>query len=203
MANPFDTPPGPGVVRLRLGLLWLMMPVLAAGIFGAYGYMKHGGFQPVREFLDKDNAPWPAWFKQKVSYEPEPVRVVETNHAPPRDLNAEAIARLNGRLTAMEQKLDMLANRPPPTPVKPVQQEKPKRISMLSVSHELKEEKTAAPNTYTLAPGATKIPCQVETAITSDVEGYLTAKVTSAVYDTATGKHLLIPQNSTPRPRSE
>jgi type IV secretion system protein TrbI len=48
-----------------------------------------------------------------------------------------------------------------------------------------------------LAPSATKIPCQVETAINSDVEGYLTAKVTSAIYDTATGKHLLIPQNST------
>jgi type IV secretion system protein VirB10 len=31
----------------------------------------------------------------------------------------------------------------------------------------------------------------------SDVEGYFTAKTRVAVYDTATGQHLLIPQNST------
>jgi type IV secretory pathway VirB10-like protein len=68
---------------------------------------------------------------------------------------------------------------------------------MLFLSHELRDEKNQAPNTYTVAPGATKIPCQVETAINSDVEGYLTAKVTSGVYDTATGRHLLVPQNST------
>jgi type IV secretion system protein VirB10 len=54
----------------------------------------------------------------------------------------------------------------------------------------------AAP-TYVLAPGATKIPCEIETAINSDVEGYLTAKVSSNVYDTATGRHLLVPQGST------
>jgi type IV secretory pathway VirB10-like protein len=57
----------------------------------------------------------------------------------------------------------------------------------------------AAPQepTYVLAPGATKIPCQIETAMHSDVEGYFTAKTRVAVYDTATGQHLLIPQNST------
>jgi type IV secretion system protein TrbI len=31
----------------------------------------------------------------------------------------------------------------------------------------------------------------------SDVEGYFTAKVTSNVYDTATGRHVLVPQGST------
>ena len=46
------------------------------------------------------------------------------------------------------------------------------------------------------APGATKLPCQIETAMNSDVEGYFTAKVTTNVYDTATGRHLLVPQGS-------
>jgi type IV secretion system protein VirB10 len=50
---------------------------------------------------------------------------------------------------------------------------------------------------YTLAPGATKLPCIIETAINSDVEGHFTAKVSSNVYDTATGRHLLVPQGST------
>ena len=48
-----------------------------------------------------------------------------------------------------------------------------------------------------MAPGATKLPCLVETAINSDVEGYFTAKVSANVYDTATGRHLLVPQGST------
>ena len=50
---------------------------------------------------------------------------------------------------------------------------------------------------YTLAPGATKLPCILETKIISDVEGFFTCRVTTNVYDTATGRHLLVPQGST------
>ena len=69
---------------------------------------------------------------------------------------------------------------------------------MLYVSHEVQDAAASATGTtYTLAPGATKLPCIVETAINSDVEGYFTAKVSTNVYDTATGHHLLVPQGST------
>ena len=69
---------------------------------------------------------------------------------------------------------------------------------MLYVSHEVKDA-PPVPKTpeYALAPGATKLPCVIETAINSDVEGYFTAKVSTNVYDTATGRHLLVPQGST------
>ena len=69
---------------------------------------------------------------------------------------------------------------------------------MLFVSHEMTAPAPAskAP-AYTLAPGTTKLPCVVETAINSDVEGYFTAKVSTNVYDTASGRHLLVPQGST------
>jgi type IV secretion system protein VirB10 len=69
---------------------------------------------------------------------------------------------------------------------------------MLYVAHDIKDgpPKPKAAE-YTLAPGATKLPCVVETAINSDVPGYLTAKVSTNVYDTATGRHLLGPQGST------
>jgi type IV secretion system protein VirB10 len=68
---------------------------------------------------------------------------------------------------------------------------------MLYISHDL-EEAPAGPKIpeYTLAPGATKLPCQIETAMNSDVEGYFICKVTTNVYDTATGRHLLVPQGS-------
>src|SRR4029453_18114297 len=53
------------------------------------------------------------------------------------------------------------------------------------------------PDTYLLAPGATKLACTVESAMNSDVESYFTAKVRNAIYDTGTGHKLLIPQGST------
>ena len=70
--------------------------------------------------------------------------------------------------------------------------------SMLHISHALKEA-TDGPKAseYTLAPGATKLPCILETTIISDVEGHFTCRVTTNVYDTATGRHLLVPQGST------
>jgi hypothetical protein len=49
------------------------------------------------------------------------MRVVEINHAPPRDLNAEAIQQLRAQLIAMQQSLEALKNRPVPTPPKPTQ----------------------------------------------------------------------------------
>jgi type IV secretion system protein VirB10 len=68
---------------------------------------------------------------------------------------------------------------------------------MLYVAHDVKEGPPKPKATeYTLAPGATKLPCLVETAINSDVEGYFTARVSANVYDTATGHHLLVPQGS-------
>ena len=69
---------------------------------------------------------------------------------------------------------------------------------MLFVSHDLKEA-AGGPKAseYTLAPGATKLPCLLETKIISDVEGHFTCRVTTNVYDTATGRHLLVPQGST------
>jgi len=107
-------------------------------------------------------------------------------------------------LAQMQAEIDALKNRKPPAASTVVQQqpkpEPPKKVpgSMLFVHHDVKEG-LPKPSTleYTLAPGSTKLPCIVETSINSDVEGHFTAKVSTNVYDTATGRHLLIPQGST------
>src|SRR3989442_6834352 len=104
----------------------------------------------------------------------------------------------------MQAEIDALKNRKPPAATTVVQQqpksEPPKKVpgSMLFVNHDVKDA-LPKPNAleYTLAPGATKLPCIVETSINSDVEGHFTAKVSTNVYDTATGRHLLVPQGST------
>src|SRR4029453_8062547 len=109
-----------------------------------------------------------------------------------------------GNLPQKQTEIDALKNPKPPAATTVVQQppkpEPPKKVpgSMLFLHHDVKEG-LPKPSTleYTLAPGATKIPCIIETAINSDVEGYFTAKVSTNVYDTATGRHLLVPQGST------
>src|SRR4029453_9525701 len=109
-----------------------------------------------------------------------------------------------GNLPQKQTEIDALKNPKPPAATTVVQQppkpEPPKKVpgSMLFLHHDVKEG-LPKPSTleYTLAPGATKLPCIVETAINSDVEGYFTAKVSTNVYDTATGSHLLVPQGST------
>jgi type IV secretory pathway VirB10-like protein len=192
-----DDLPYPRVTRIRLGLLWTVLLLLAAVTAGAYYFVKAGGFQHVKPFLDRDSVTGPAWLKQQIRYPVE-----EQDHkspAPVRDLNAERLALLQAQLAQLGQQLEALKNRPPAVaPAKAAAPpQKPKHGEMLFISHEVKAAETPAPQTYALAPGATKIPCVVETAINSDVEGYLTAKVRTNIYDTATGHHLLIPQNAT------
>jgi type IV secretory pathway VirB10-like protein len=155
-----------------------------------------------------DSTAWPAWMRQAQSYppsEPEPPKPA----APVTDPNAALLARLaliQAELDRQRLELDALKKRPSGTTIVQAQQGQAAKVtpaptphaSMLFVTHDLKEAPPAPKATeYTLAPGATKLPCIIETAINSDVEGYFTAKVEANVYDTATGRHLLVPQGST------
>ena len=98
----------------------------------------------------------------------------------PVDLTAAELAKLRAMLAQMQAEIDALKNRKPPAATTVVQQqpkpEPPKKVpgSMLFVSHDVKEEcRSRGTLEYTLAPGATKVPCIVETSINSDVEGHL------------------------------
>jgi type IV secretion system protein TrbI len=133
-------------------------------------------------------------------------RVAYTPEAPPKpapapevvDPMAERWALLQRQLAQMQNDIAALQNRKEPTPqvvTKPPAPAK-KHAPMLFVGHEDKT-RVPSPDTYTLAPGATKLACQVETVMNSDAGETFTAKVMTPVYDTATGKHLLIPQSST------
>lgn len=111
--------------------------------------------------------------------------------------------RMLGRIGQMETDIAELKNRKP-TQTTMVQQPtgqkvvtpKPPASPMLFVSHELKEAPPVSKvPLYTLAPGG-YIPCEVETAMNSDVPGHFVAKVTTNVWDTVSGRHLLVPQGS-------
>jgi type IV secretory pathway VirB10-like protein len=148
-----------------------------------------------------DSTAWPAWLKQPTQYAPPEVHPPTPVAAPP-DQTAAQLAALRAQLLAQQQAIDELQRRGLTTPLKPATlatAPPPKTPgAMLFVSHELPGgTPTARAEEYTLAPGATKLPCIVETAINSDVEGYFTAKVSANVYDTASGQHVLVPQGST------
>jgi type IV secretory pathway VirB10-like protein len=205
----FSRPPWAGlpVTRLRVGRVVLLAMVTFAALIGGTIWLLRTQARPLTMPLI-DRTAWPAWMRQAQTYptsEPEAPKPA----APATDPNAALLAKLaalQADLDRQRQELEALKKRPSGTTGSQPQQAQAAKVtpppkphaSMLFVSHDLKEPppKPSAAE-YTLAPGATKLPCLIETAINSDVEGYFTAKVSTNVYDTATGRHLLVPQGST------
>lgn len=110
------------------------------------------------------------------------------------------MAQLQQKLTALEARQAAATKGAGTTGTKPpVKRPAP----MLYVSKEVQD--TPAPSsaqdskrpTYILAPWATKLPCTIEPLMNSDVPGVFTAKISTNVYDTETGRHLLVPQGAT------
>jgi hypothetical protein len=207
----FNNPPyRPGVVRLRVGrlvavIVLVMALVVGGGLWFLHAYGRKVTTKPVEHAMS------PTWMKQGITYPPDAQKTAQAIDAPP-DRSAEILrqlAALQQQLAAQHADIEALKRKPstvinqqpaqaakstPTTPVTPPRPPGP----MLFVSHEIKEAPPGpkAPE-YTLAPGTTKLPCTVETVMNSDVPGYFTCKVSANVYDTATGRHLLVPQGST------
>jgi hypothetical protein len=195
---PFGTP----ATQLRFGRILLalfLMAAVGAGVLGWLFYGRKGHHAAVTA----ETSTSPGWTAAQLHYEKPEVKA-EAPPAKPVDDTAAKLAAILAKLGTMQAELDELKKRKPtttvvqqPPPPKPAPV-KPAPSAMLFVSHAIKDTppQPTVP-AYTLAPGAGRLPCIVETAINSDVEGYLTARVSTNVYDTATGRHLLVPQGST------
>jgi type IV secretory pathway VirB10-like protein len=197
------TPYSPQVARLRswrtaLIFLLLMALVVGGGIGVLRTYGKRLKAKPVEPTAQHTH------LKQSWAYEPE--RAAQQGVATPPEKDAEVLrqmAALQHELQQQREMLEALRRQKTTTVVKdskeqakPVSERKPPPGSMLFISHTPEPEPGPQAAEYTLAPGDTKIACQIETAMNSNVEGYFLAKVTTNVYDTATRRHLLIPQGS-------
>jgi type IV secretory pathway VirB10-like protein len=193
----FGTPP----TRLHAGRILLVLFLFGAAGVTAWLWAFHKGAKgtgPVTE-----SSTQAGWTASQQHYTLPEVKT-EAPAPKPVDMTAAELAKLRAMLLQMQAELDALKNRKPPaattTVVQQPKPEPPKKVpgTMLFVQHDVKDE-VSRPGVleYTLAPGATKLPCIIETSINSDVEGYFTAKVSTNVYDTATGRHLLVPQGST------
>jgi type IV secretory pathway VirB10-like protein len=206
--RPFNgRPPWLPVTRLRVGRVVLLALLTFAALIGGTIWLLTTKVRPLLT-PTVDSTAWPAWMRQAVTYPPSEPPAPKPAE-PVTDPTAALLAKLNllqAELERQRQELEGLKKRPSGTTVVNQQQAQASKgppppkphAPMLFVAHEVKESPLAPQAAeYTLAPGATKLPCIVETAINSDVEGYFTAKVSANVYDTATGHHLLVPQGST------
>ena len=179
-----------------------MALVVGGGLWFLHAYGRKVTTAPV------ESTRAPAWMKQGISLSARRPGDGPGGRCPRLIADAEILrqlAALQQQLQEQQAPLDAL-KRKPSTVINqhPAQAAKATRNrvqrppgTMLYISHDLKEPPPGPKATeYTLAPGATKLPCQIETAMNSDVEGYFICKVTTNVYDTATGRHLLVPQGS-------
>jgi len=191
------------------------LAALAVGVaaLGAAGYAaaKHFGWlTPVPPVAQVANGQHGTGVASRISYPERPKPIADARDPLKEELNRLRLQMEQDRLAAerraqaealerqaLLKRLEELSKRPPAAPPKPPEQQPAvKRAPMLFTTNEVREDGPAK-GTFRLAPGATKLPCQVETAINSDVGGHFTLKVTRGVWDTATGQHLLVPQGST------
>src|SRR5438445_11022131 len=197
------TPPafGTPATRLHAGRILLVLTLLVGAALTAWIWVFHKSARVSTAATESSTNP--GWTASQLHYEKPEVKA-EVPAPKPVDMTAAELAKLRAMLAQMQAEIDALKNRKPPAATTVVQQqpkpEPPKKVpgSMLFVHHDVKDAppKPSALE-YTLAPSATKLPCIVETSMNSDVEGHFTAKVSTNVYDTATGRHVLVPQGST------
>jgi type IV secretory pathway VirB10-like protein len=192
--------PPPRAVRVRL-LPWLLGLLVALGFaVGAYYWARAAGWlTPVDRFSKSwDTGNNGIGIKSKILYPAEPTPAVAVTNG--RDLTQEQLDALRRELAAQRALLEALSKRPAQAaavaPTKPAPSPT-KHRPMMFVANKVEMDEIPEPDTYQLAPGATKLPCIVETAMHSDVPSHFTAKVRNDVYDTATGTRLLVPQGAT------
>jgi hypothetical protein len=178
----------------------VLLMLIGTLVGGWYLAKKAGWLTPVERVSQGAASTEGIGIKSRIAYPPEPASF----NGATRDLTQEQLDALKRELEAQRRLLEAMAKKPAPAPPPPAQTKpaapppapKPHRPMQFITN---KVEKTAAddPDQHDLAPGATKLPCIVETAMHSEIESHFTAKVRNDVYDTATGGHLLVPQGST------
>jgi hypothetical protein len=201
-AQDFYEPPyrPPRPVRVQATPVVVILILLVGTLVSGYYLAKKAGWLVPAQYA---KATWDgdgAGIKSKIAYPPEvpPALAVDG-----RDPWEERFAALERKIAEILARLHALENQPKPktapapatkaTAAPPAP--KPHR-PMLFVSNKV-DRNAPDEDTYLLAPGATKLPCVVETAMNSEIQSQFSAKVRTNVYDTETGGRLLIPQGST------
>jgi type IV secretory pathway VirB10-like protein len=198
-------PPQPPV-RVRILKLVAVLGLIVGGLMGMFVIARWAGWlEPVQraQHYDTDGQ---HGIKSTIKYpvEPKPMTVA-TNGGDPdaewkrwvRQKFLEHDAKLLDHETRIKRLEEQAKGQKPAAQSQPQPQPKPKSYrSMQFVSNKI-EARTDDPDAHRLSAGQ-KLPCVVETSVNSDVtDSYFTAKVRNDIYDTDTGRFLLVPQGST------
>lgn len=189
--------------RSHGGRIFLILLLLTACALGGSLWLLSTRNKTVAKATE---APGKRPWEQQIGYA-TPEKVVEKAAATPVDNLTPEVIQLRAEVAALKRQMEEFAKRKNQTtvinqaqPAPAVTKAPEKRPApMLFYNKDLADKVTPVATTkeYVLAPGATKLPCTVETVINSDVPGFFTCRVSTNIWDTATGRHLLVPQGST------
>jgi type IV secretory pathway VirB10-like protein len=168
----------------------LVVVVVLGGAIGAAVYLLRQQRAAVKEVVPSA----PVVRASTVEYH-EPKVEPKAAPAAPVDRTAEALQKLREDMLAMKLKLEALEKQKAATATTT------KEAPMLYEHKDVQDKADTPPASkgplYTLAAWATHLPCVIEPLMVSEVPGAFTAKVTANVYDTKTGRHILVPQGAT------
>ena len=202
-SNPMQAPPVTGRAFGRLALAIVAVLLVGIGLVVAAMQFRSQGPPAPTTPVEQPIRPWKAQSVYAQLKEEPVIPALAATPPPPEDTLTPRIATLEKQNKDLRLALEELRQakaqpprgpQPPPPPPKPAP--KPPGAPLHIVNKLEPMPPVPLVKEYTLAPGG-KIPFILETKIVSDVEGYLTGRVSSNVYDTATGRHLLVPQGST------
>ena len=196
-------PPQPPV-RVRLLKAAAAVVLVFGSLVGMFVMARWAGWlEPVQQ-AQRYDTDGQNGIKSTIKYpvEPKPMTAAANGGDPDAEWKRWVRSRLaehDAKLNDHESRIKALEAQKGQKPVAQTQpQPKPKQYrSMQFVSQKIEERPVDDPDTYGLAPGATKLSFTVESSMNSDVESYWTGTVRTNICDTATGTHLLIPQGST------
>jgi type IV secretory pathway VirB10-like protein len=201
--QPLDIDPSARGTFLRLGWLWVVIPLILITAAVGWYLLKYTqlGQRPQVAVTPAAGGEKPPWLLNggydKYPVEKRPAVVEEDPHAKALAELKRQLAEQQQRDQARQRELDELRRRlaAQPKPAGPASTPPPKtekRVPMLYVVNTHVPEQKTGEHIYTLAAWS-YIPCVVESVVNSEVPGHFTVKTTRPVMD-ATGSVVLIPQ---------
>lgn len=192
--NPTQAPPSP--YRRSFLRLVLTLAVLGIAVMGFIVWLlKTPGTKTSAAHAEHASG---ATWKAEQMYEPlnKPAAAVTAETAEKTDdAKWRQQEAFNKMLLALLKQREKQASAKATVPAK--EHPKPVKYAMpLFLENKLEDKPATSTVPEYLVGVGSYLPCAIETAINSDVEGHFVANVTSVVWDTETGKHALVPPGS-------
>jgi type IV secretory pathway VirB10-like protein len=195
---PYTNPAQPPPVTARSFLQSALSIVLVVAlVIGGIWWFVRGAPSRQKASVQGEKPAQTTWKKQSVYPPHEETKVAEAT--PGKDTTDERLKAMDRKIDALMKRVEEWMKKKPPTTTTVATKETTKTSKVgepffLNNKIDLSPPGASVP-LYTLGTG-TFLPCQLKTALNSDASTYFVAEVSANVWDTETGRHLLVPQGS-------